>query len=422
MGEQCKEIYGSYSRRGREGLVRFSNFGEVAEAMQDGSLSRQQPSEANGLPVRQLKNCYSEFFTALIEALDGQGVRFCILRNYEGFPEVNTGSDIDLLISKAQLPQAIGAIQGMQGVRVVGYLDRPAVAMVYLMVNPIGDLKSMPAGGQVRAMEVDFDLSLEWKGFCFLKTEAVLESAMVRKAGNVSFRTPTPIDEAIVSLLASLVVAGRVKERYFPRVQEIFAGHEAEAMGTLQQYFGRKAAARLVDAVKGGERETVRRCTWPLRRALAGRSLLRAPVRGAAAFVRHHLREAAIRISSSTRETICLLGAGQEGSTALAGELVALLQSTAAVVGRSLQDVVTKPNRKTTERHRWHPSCGAWGRSGRTDSRGEEISRFGLTGTHCRISRSTRRVMGTGGRGGLQGAWAPWCRAPIFGFCWKSRA
>lgn len=266
---------------------------------------------------------FVEFFLALIQALTAEGVRYCILRNYEGFPELNSGNDIDFLISAHQLPLAIRAIQSIQGVRVVGYAERSYVANVFVegISRPGGD----------RTLEIDFDLTLSWKGLPFLDTEAVLNPAIPRVAGEVSFFVPAPIHESITSLFTRLVIAGQLKEKYFPGVQRTFVENRLDVIAVLRPTFGLKTAMRLVDSVIDGDRRKVLDCVRPLRTSLAVRSLLRRPVRSLLAIVRHYTNEIAFRFSSETLETLSILSPNGSVRANVVDSLVSMLRSSATV-------------------------------------------------------------------------------------------
>ena len=268
---------------------------------------------------------FSEFLVALIEALDREGLRPCVLRNYEEFPGNNVGNDIDFLLPPSELTSALRAVRSIQGICIVGYTDeRSYVANVFL--------EGISCAANARALQVDFDLSLTWKGLPYLPTDAVLRSAIPRPAGNATCFVPSPIHEAIISLFASLLIGGQLKEKYFPKVQRAFAGDRASAIAALLAQFGVKAATRLVDSVIGGDRRKVLGCVRPLRASLALRSLLRRPARSVLAIVHHYTNEFAFRFSPKTLETVNILGPDDGGKTTLIETLIPLLRSSAVVV------------------------------------------------------------------------------------------
>ena len=271
---------------------------------------------------------FSSFLAALFQSLAREGVRFCVLRNYEGFPSANAGNDIDFLILPSELPRAIRALRSIRQVRISGYTELPFVANVFLA-------GVCPAPGS-RALQIDFDLNLTWKGLPYLSAEAVLEAAIPRQAGNLEFFVPSPVHEAIISLFGSLLIGGWLKEKYFPGVQRTFAGDRSGAIAALLPQFGDKAATGLVDAVIDGSRDRILGCIGPLRASLARRSLLRRPVRGALSVARHYARVFAFRHSPQQLETVCVLGSDSCGKTQLIEALAPMLRSSAGVVEKRL--------------------------------------------------------------------------------------
>lgn len=265
-----------------------------------------------------------DFLGALFQALERAGVRYCVLRNYEGFPESNLGNDIDFLIDPSELHGAIRALQSIDGTRIVGYTERPYVVMIFVA--------GVSRGRASRAIEIDFDLSLSWKGFPYLENETVLASAVPRRAGCVSFFIPSREHEAVISLMTSLLLFGKVKEKYFPQVRQTFAASRARVVSSLLPQMGLNAATRLVHAVVGGGCQDVRRLVKSLRRSLVWRSLLDNPLHSVSNLVRHYKKEFAIRYSPKTLETVRLLGAPGCSKTAILAHLMPLIAGTANIV------------------------------------------------------------------------------------------
>lgn len=282
--------------------------------MQDNSQSPPQPQALS----------FGEFITALFHALAKEGVRPFVLRNYEGFPDNNVGSDVDFLIRPSELPRAIHALRSIQGITVVGYAERHYVAHVF--VEGV-----TPAPG-IRALGVDFIWCMNWKGLPYMPAETALAAAIPRMAGNAAFFVPSPVHEAVISLLASLIIGGRLKEKYIPQVRQTFSSDRSESISALSPQFGLKVATQFVDAVISGDRQKALDCVRPLRSALVLRSLRHRPLRSALASARYHAREFAVRCTPTTLETVCLLGADECGKRAMIGNLVPLLKYSAKTV------------------------------------------------------------------------------------------
>lgn len=267
---------------------------------------------------------FYEFIEALIHALEAEGLRPCILRNYEGFPTQNVGGDVDFLICPSDLPRAVRAFRSVENIRIVGYAEHPHVASVFL-----AGTSATPDG---RSLQVDFFGILGWKGLPYLPVDAVLQSAVKRSAGNLDFFVPCPVHEAIISLLTSLLISGMLKEKYFPKVQGTFSSDRLSVVAALSPQFGLKVATRLVDSVICGDRRKVLDCVGSLRVALALRSFLDRPLRAISAIARHFSMEFTALYLPRSLETVSILGPEGCGKTKLIESLVPILQSAAKVV------------------------------------------------------------------------------------------
>ncbi len=278
-----------------------------------------QPSRPQIMP-------FSDFLTVLFQAIEGQGLRPCVLRNYEGFPAVNVGGDIDFLIHQDELPRVMCAVRSIQGIRIVGYTQRSYVASVFL------EGTSSTEGS--RSQQLDFLWSLSWKEMPYLAPDDVLRLAIPHSAGNLKFFVPLPVHEAIISLLMGLIVGKWVKEKYFPKVQRTFTSERSQAIATLRPPFGLKAATRLVDSVISGDCQKVIGCISSIRVSLTLHSLLRRPLRSVQGVVLYYVREFATRFSPKNLGTVCVICPDEYNSTTIIDKLIPLLKYSAKIVQR----------------------------------------------------------------------------------------
>lgn len=279
-----------------------------------------QPSQRPVVP-------FNDFLAALLQALEREGLRPCILRNYEGFPANNLGNDVDFLILPSELPRAMRALRSIQNIRLVNYTELSFIASVFL------EGTSTTPGS--RSLQVDFFWSLCSKGPPFLATETVLQASNPRRAGDLNFYVPSPVHEAIISLFASLLLGGWLKEKYFPQGQRTFASDRSEVLAALLPQFGLKAATRLVDAVIACDCPRVLNCIKPLRFSLTLRCLLHEPIRGALAIARYYARTFTFRFSPKNIETVCILGQGNCDKTAIIEGLIPMLHSAVKVAEKN---------------------------------------------------------------------------------------
>ena len=277
-------------------------------------------------PPNPQTQSFSEFLAELFRSFEKEELRPCVLRNYEGFPSSNVGSDVDFLIRRSELPRAIRALQTLPGIRIVGYAERHYVA--HLFVEGV----SIAPG--IRSLGLDFGWSLNWKGMEYLATEDVLRAATPRQAGDLNFLVPSPVHEAVISLLSSLLIGGWLKEKYFPKVQKIFSGASSEATAALQPAFGMKASMQLANAVIGGDRQKMLNCVLPLRTSLVRCGLLHKPIRSFLSVARYHVREFAVRCTPETLETVVISGPDIRARETIIEGLLPMLRNTAKVVER----------------------------------------------------------------------------------------
>jgi hypothetical protein len=266
----------------------------------------------------------NEFLPALFQRLSKEGVHYCVLRGYDGFPDCNTGRDVDLLVRASDLSLAIQILRSILGVRVVGYFARPYVASVFL--------QGISTPPQASALQIDCDLSLTWKGLAYLPADTVLQNALLHPAGNSTFFVPSPVHEAITSLFASLLIGGFVKEKYFFHVQRTFVRQRAEVIAALLPQFGATVTTRLVDSVIAGDRENILGCVRPLRTSLVLRNLFRAPFHCALAVARHYAKEFEVRYLPGLLVTVCILSPESCDSTTVIETLMPILQFSAVKV------------------------------------------------------------------------------------------
>ena len=262
--------------------------------------------DTSTLPPQPRFLSLGELLKAVIQSFSDEGLRTCVLRNYEGFPDCNVGSDVDFLIRKGELRSAIRALRSIKGIRIVGYAERSYAAHVF--VEGVS-----PTPG-VRAIGLDFVWSLNWKGLQYLTADDVLHAAIQRQAGDLTLLVPSPAHEAIISLLSSLLIGGWIKEKYSAKVHRTFAGDSLEVTAALLPAFGRQAATRLVDSVVNGDRQAMLSCVKPLRVSLTWRALLHSPFRSVSAIARYHVREFIVRCTPTTLETIFISGLDKVGN------------------------------------------------------------------------------------------------------------
>ena len=311
-------------------------------------------------PLRRHAAPFNEFLAALFRAFQTAGISTCVLRNYEGFPSENVVGDIDFLISASQLPRAVHTLQSLDGVRIVGFTE-PSYAVRCMFVEGVS------LGPKTRAIQVDFYFRLAWKGVPYLDVDTVLQSAVLHQAGDLIFRVPAPVHEAIISLFSSLLVSTYLKEKYFPKVQRTFAANKSEVISALTPQFALMPATQMVDAVIDADRQRIMACRMPLCWSLALRSLLRNPFRTAVWIARHYRQAVVFRLTPRNLETVCILDPDGYDYAIIIEKLLPILTA----VAKYSEEFTLLPRRKSPPSSR---EAGAINPSRMSDSVGESVS------------------------------------------------
>jgi thymidylate kinase len=205
----------------------------------------------------------SQLVTAVFRAWEQAGIGFLILRNYEGLPHFTT-NDIDVLVAPEQVRRAEATLLG--AAQEAGFRLHNRAEFATLAIY----LSSQQSNAQAH-----FDLftALKWRGFDFLGCEGFLG----RRVRRGLFAVPHPADEAATNLLAFMMYAGKVKEKYKPSIATGFRADPAQATELLAGSFGLAHAKFLVASGAQENWAAIEAATSALRRALVLRQLTRRP-------------------------------------------------------------------------------------------------------------------------------------------------
>lgn len=243
---------------------------------------------------------FADFLTALARSLEREGLRLCVLRNYESFPASKTGNDIDCLIRPSEEDRVARALRALPGIAITDYVRRHYASNFFLA--------GINSGSQARGIQLDFAVNLLWKGLPILDVDSVLNAAHLRPIGEATCYVPAPVHSAIAIAMHDLLYGGALKQKYFSGVQRAFVEHRDEVLATLRPQFGNKMAERLTDAVTAGQLDGVAACSRPLRVSFVLRALYRSPFRNSLALMQHHYDEIKFRFSRDTMQSIYLRG------------------------------------------------------------------------------------------------------------------
>ena len=155
--------------------------------------------------------------------------------------------------------------------------------------------------------------SIEWRGACYLGTDAVIDGGRVSENGRP---VPRLVDEALISWLSSVLWGGFFKERYAPVIREAVEIDGAAFQESLIEVAGKKWGARLWQAAREGRPEISAEWTRSLRRAVWWRSWVKAPARTLQRYLAFVVAELKLRLEP-TVPWIAILGSDGSGKSSL---------------------------------------------------------------------------------------------------------
>jgi thymidylate kinase len=190
-------------------------------------------------PVSLGDSPVGRFLEALFAAYERAGVRYCVLRNYEDWPE-RFGKDIDLVVHPGDLERHDAVVHTLcrdLGLAPVVKPSRGGHWMYYLVRLERG----LPASG----IYLDLRVNLSHLNFEYLPVRVVLQGE--RRVG--AFRVPSEAAEALALVLHCVFDKNRVRDDYAARIRTLLgrAGLPFRVLADreLGRGWGRRLAAAL---------------------------------------------------------------------------------------------------------------------------------------------------------------------------------
>jgi hypothetical protein len=203
------------------------------------------------------------FVTSVFQGWRAHGIAFLVLRNYDSLP-ISTSNDIDVLVRREQFRQAerVMVIAAAQAGYVLHNRVRFATTACFFYHPPTH-----------RQIHVDLFSSLRWHSLPLLPPEDVVAARLHRGLYDI----PSPVHEALISLLTSIVYAGQVKERYKAAILAGLRSVPDLAGRLLADAVGVALARECVERSLAEQWTAVEALCGDLRRALIRRQMTRHP-------------------------------------------------------------------------------------------------------------------------------------------------
>ena len=163
------------------------------------------------------------FLKTLIEQLNNENIKYCILRNYETLPYAMPQGDIDFLISENDIYKIQELISGIIGIKIIGVTKRKYVHNFFIY--------NIDKGGQSRALQVDFIFRYVYKGVSYLKTSNMFKDMHVYK--EKLFNVPNKFDEVFITFFPFYISTGEINKKYRSEIIQIFQNNKSEFYNKL---------------------------------------------------------------------------------------------------------------------------------------------------------------------------------------------
>ncbi len=265
---------------------------------------------------QQTRLTLAQFLQRFFIDLNKNGIRWCVLRNYDGLPEHNSSEDIDILIRPTQFPLVLRLIASIPYVFITGLVRHYHEASVF-----VGGLEG-------QGIHLDFTFEFGWKGHVFLDANAVLGRSRPGQTWG-TMRVPDRVDAVLNEILNTYFCSGNVKTHYRARASRILQADKNIAIGRISHSIGERLSTELVGSFAAGDYREASLRLAAVRRALLYREFRTMPLHAMVETCRYYAHELKNRLSDRKFTRIATLGPDGVGKTTMIAELERRLKHTA---------------------------------------------------------------------------------------------
>jgi thymidylate kinase len=253
------------------------------------------------------------FVATVFEQFEQQKLPYIVLRNYDGLPEL-VGHDIDLLVAEEEIDRfstTLCKIATEEGWCLVQHANRYGFRSFIFVPMPNIMIE--------QSLKWDVWAPINWKGFTWIDTKVALSSRQVHQKG---FNIPAHGVESATLLLKEVLQFGKIKSKYFGRIQH-FAQADSEGFKkVLEKPFGKKLANHLLVHAQQGYWKRIEKSYKFLRLALVKNAIKHNPassLAGVVRFVMGHLRQ---YVLGQRGLHLCLIGPDGSGKSSVSLQLI----------------------------------------------------------------------------------------------------
>lgn len=242
---------------------------------------------------------------AVFEALNCSGIRWLVLRNYEGLPYSNRSKDIDLALPKADLRRArllVDQVMRSQGFnRIFNVSFQYADCNTYFFSSEDG----------VQSVKLDFLDGFVWRGARI----ANFDSMYARRVAYGDFFVPDRFDDGFMLWIKPLLTGGIVKDRYVQDIVQCVRDYPVAFRDMLKDKFGQKFADELWTLLECGDLQGTVAYQGRLRRAAWVKAVVINPAVTLGSLIGHSWYEVRRRLRRNPGAFLAVVGPDGVGKT-----------------------------------------------------------------------------------------------------------
>ncbi len=231
---------------------------------------------------------------AVFESLDQEGLRWMVLRNYEGLPHSNRSKDIDLVMSKHDFRAASAVL--IRSLRAQGFTNVLVEQFQYVACHTFMRLQD----GDLISLKIDLLDGFVWRGAQIFHFDELYE----RRRSYGGFSIPDAVDDAFMLWVKPLMTGGMVKSRYAADILGAIKAHPSRFQELLLAKFGERVAHKAWALLSCGSLQATVHLQQELRMTAWLRAIATRPASTLAATLEHTFVEVWRRLRRP-RGSIC---------------------------------------------------------------------------------------------------------------------
>lgn len=210
---------------------------------------------------------HSDFLDHVFNLLNNSGIRYFVLRNYEGLPEYNTGNDVDIVIEPHSYKRVKSLIlQCMCDERVPNYTvsDFDRMRCWYIM-----DKESM------FGIHIDIIENEVYKGFEYFDFEYLYSYVI----GYRNFYVLDKSMDTVMLLVQNIVAYKSLKQKYRNTISENYRSYKETIDAQLLKFWSKNVADAVIKLLDEGRYDTIVQMSKKLERDAQKSIFLRKPLK-----------------------------------------------------------------------------------------------------------------------------------------------